>query len=146
VRDPVTVATDLAAARDGVIGVRAANGTLIAGQVRLATSFWARFRGLMGTPRLDADEGLFLPVNSIHMLFMRFPIDALFVDDPDAAGDRRIVAIRADLHAWRGLVMPVRGATGVLELPAGTAARSALRTGDVVRLAPSIGSTAQPTD
>ncbi|MCY7419588.1 MAG: DUF192 domain-containing protein [Chloroflexi bacterium] len=142
----MTVAADKAGAREGVIGVRAASGTLIAGRVRLATSFWARFRGLMGTPRLDADEGLFLPVNSIHMLFMRFPIDALFVDEPDAAGDRRIVAIRADLPAWRGVVMPVRGATGVLELAAGTAARSALLAGAVVRLAPSIGSTVQPTD
>ena len=142
----MTVATDLAGARAGLIGVRAANGTLIAGQVRLATSFWARFRGLMGTPRLAADEGLFLPVNSTHMLFMRFPIDALFVDKPDTAGDRRIVAIRADLPAWRGLVTPVRGATGVLELAAGTAARSALRAGDVVRLAPSIRSTVQPRD
>ena len=142
----MTVGTDLAGAHDGVIGVTAANGTLIAGHVRLATSFWARFRGLMGTPRLATDEGLFLPVNSIHMLFMRFPIDALFVDEPDAAGDRRIVAIRADVPAWRGLVMPVRGATGVLELAAGTGARSALRAGDVVRLAATMRSTAQPRD
>ena len=67
------------------------------------------------------------------MLFMRFPIDAVFVGSPDAAGDRRVVAIRADLPAWRGLVMPVRGATGVLELPAGTAARAGLAVGDVVR-------------
>ncbi len=58
----------------------------MAGRVRLATSFWARFRGLMGSAPLDADEGLYLPVNSIHMLFMRFPIDAVFVDSPDPDG------------------------------------------------------------
>jgi uncharacterized protein len=127
------VAADLAGARDGVIEVRSASGAMVAGQVRLAIGFWARFRGLMGAARLDADGGLFLPVNSIHMLCMRFAIDALFVDEPDAAGDRRIVALRADLPAWRGLVMPVRGATGVLELAAGTAARAGLQIGDVLR-------------
>jgi uncharacterized membrane protein (UPF0127 family) len=127
------VAVDLAGVRDGVIAVRATSRSTVAGQVRLATSFWARFRGLMGSARLVPDAGLYLPVNSIHMLFMRFPIDAVFVSSPDAGGDRRVVAIRADLPAWRGLVMPVRGAAGVLELCAGTAARQGLQPGDIVR-------------
>ena len=127
------VAVDLAGARDGVIAVRASSGGTVAGRVRLATSFWARFRGLMGSSALTPEAGLYLPVNSIHMLFMRFPIDAVFVSSPDAAGDRHVVAIRADLPAWRGLVMPVRGATGVLELCAGTAARQGLQPGDTVR-------------
>jgi uncharacterized membrane protein (UPF0127 family) len=126
-------ASDLAGARDGTIGVHAVSGAPVARRVRLATSFWARFRGLMGSAPLDPDEGLYLPVNSIHMLFMRFPIDAVFVSSPDPAGDRCVVGIRADLPAWRGLVMPVRGATGVLELPAGTAARAALQPGDTIR-------------
>ena len=126
-------ATDLAGARDGTIAVRSGSGAAVADRVRLATSFWARFRGLMGSAPLATDEGLYLPVNSIHMLFMRFPIDAVFVSSPDAAGDRRVVAIRAGLPAWRGLVMPVRGATGVLELPTGTAARAALEPGASIR-------------
>ena len=126
-------AADLAGARDGTIAVRSASGAPVSGRVRLATSFWARFRGLMGSAPLDPDAGLYLPVNSIHMLFMRFPIDAVFVSSPDPAGDRRVVAIRADLPAWRGMVMPVRGATGVLELPAGVAARTGLEPGAVVR-------------
>jgi len=127
------VAVDLAGARDGTIAVRAASGTMVAGRVRLATSFWARFRGLMASAPLNPDAGLYLPVNSIHMLFMRFPIDAVFVSSQGADGDRRIVAIRAGLPAWRGLVMPIRGASGVLELCAGTAARQGLQPGDVVR-------------
>ena len=133
-RGGVTAAsTGVARAQDHGVAVRTASGSLVAGHVRLANSFWARFRGLMGSRPLDADAGLYLPVNSIHMLFMRFPIDAVFVAAPDAAGDRRIVAIRADLPAWRGLVMPVRGATGVLELAAGTCDRSAIQIGDVLR-------------
>ncbi len=67
------------------------------------------------------------------MLFMRFPIDAVFVDGPDTNGDRRVVSIRADLPPWRGVVMPVRGAAGVLELPAGTVERTGLRVGDRIR-------------
>jgi uncharacterized membrane protein (UPF0127 family) len=129
----MTSAADLAVAHDGTVAVRAASGAPVASHVRLATSFWARFRGLMGVPSLDSGSGLYLPVNSIHMLFMRFPIDALFVDGPDANGDRRVVSIHADLPAWRGLVMPIRGATGVLELPAGTVARVGLEPRDVVR-------------
>ena len=125
---------DVALAGHGTVTLRTASGASVVGHVRMATSFWARFRGLMGSASLDPDAGLYLPVNSIHMLFMRFPIDALFVATPDASGDRRIVAIRADLPAWRGMVMPVKGAKGVLELAAGTAARSGLRVGDVVRL------------
>jgi uncharacterized protein len=130
----VTSATaDLAAARDGVFAVLTGTGVSVSGHVRSATSFWARFRGLMGAAALDPDAGLFLPVNSIHMLFMRFPIDALFVDSPDPDGQRRVVSIHADLPAWRGLVMPVRGATGVLELPVGTVERTGLRVGDRIR-------------
>ena len=125
---------DVALAGHRNVTLRTASGASVVGHVRMATSFWARFRGLMGSAPLDPDAGLYLPVNSIHMLFMRFPIDALFVATPDANGDRRIVAIRADLPAWRGMVMPVKGAKGVLELAAGTAARSGLSVGDVVRL------------
>ena len=33
--------------------------------------------GLMGRERLDPGDGLYIDSNSIHMLFMRFPIDRL---------------------------------------------------------------------
>jgi uncharacterized membrane protein (UPF0127 family) len=110
-------------------------GQPVAARVTMARSFWGRFRGLMGRAALADDEGLYLATNSIHMLFMRFPIDALFVGRPDAAGDRHVVAIRAGLRPWSGLVMPVRGAQGVIELPDGAIARAGLAVGDVVRLA-----------
>ena len=43
--------------------------------------------GLMGRPSLAAGAGLWLPAsNGIHMMFMRFPIDAVFVSKPDASG------------------------------------------------------------
>lgn len=109
-------------------------GAPLAARVTLARSFWGRFRGLMGRSSLAADEALYLPVNSIHMLFMRFPIDALFLDAADAAGIQRVVAARPGLRPWTGLVMPVRHAAGVVELPAGAIEREGLRVGDHVRL------------
>ena len=100
----------------------------------MGESFGQRFLGLMGRASLPEDEGLYLPDTSIHMMFMRFPIDALFVSGPAADGSRRVVAVREQLPPWRGLVLPVRGATGVVELPAGTLARRGVRAGDEVVL------------
>ena len=42
--------------------------------------------------------------------------------------------VREDLPPWRGLVLPVRGAEGVVELPAGTLAGLGVRVGDEVVL------------
>ena len=123
----------MSAVADGFAGREVAGGTLVARRVNAAMGFWARFRGLMGRDALAADEGLYLPDSSIHMFFMRFPIDALFVSSADDRGLRRVVALRHDLPPWRGMVLPVRGAAGVVELPAGTLRRSGLQPGDAVR-------------
>jgi uncharacterized membrane protein (UPF0127 family) len=111
-----------------------AGETTLVPRIAMARSFWGRFRGLMGRAGLAHDEGLYLATNSIHMLFMRFPIDALFIGRPDADGNRRVVAVRPRLRPWAGLVLPVRGAQGVVELPAGTLERIGLSVGDELRL------------
>jgi uncharacterized membrane protein (UPF0127 family) len=65
------------------------------------------------------------------MMFMRFPIDAIFVGRPDGDdGGRAVLSLHQNLPAWRGLVPLVRGAHGVLELPAGTIAASGTMVGD----------------
>jgi uncharacterized membrane protein (UPF0127 family) len=68
------------------------------------------------------------------MMFMRFPIDALFLGKPGPDGARAVVAASGNLPAWRGLVPLVRGAHGVLELPAGTILASNTVVGDEVSL------------
>ena len=56
---------------------------------RRPARLWAKFMGLMGRPRSPAGDGLWLPAsNGIHMMFMRFPIDAVFVSEPAADGAR----------------------------------------------------------
>src|SRR5687767_6893102 len=119
-------------------GLRAARnatrGTTLATRLETADGLWARFMGLMGRASLDADAGLWLPGNGIHMMFMRFPIDAVFLGKPDPAqgGAHPVLSIYRGLRAWTGLVPLVRGALGVLELPVGTIDRSGTVVGDLV--------------
>ena len=68
------------------------------------------------------------------MLFMRFPIDALFLARAEPDGTRRVVAARNRLPPWRGVVWWARGVDAVVELPAGTLEAAAIRTGSTVRL------------
>ena len=108
-------------------------GTVLAERVEVAGSLWSKFMGLMGRRALPAGDGLWLPdSNGIHMFFMRFPIDALFLGRLGADGSADVVAVKAALPAWRGIVPLVRGGHGVLELPSGTLAASLTAVGDRV--------------
>ncbi|MFL5679711.1 MAG: DUF192 domain-containing protein, partial [Chloroflexota bacterium] len=109
--------------------------SVVASRLETAAGLWGKFMGLMGRPALPAGEGLWLPEsNGIHMMFMRFPIDAIFLGDADAAGARPVLSVHPALPAWRGLVPLVRGAKGVIELPAGTAAHTLTSVGDRIVL------------
>ena len=112
--------------------------TELAARLEVADGLWARFMGLMGRQGLDAGAGLWLTGNGIHMMFMRFPIDAIFLGkpDPERGGARPVVSVHPGLKAWTGLVPLVRGASGVLELPAGTIERSGTVVGDLVAMEP----------
>jgi len=111
-------------------------GTVLAAELETAASLWAKFLGLMGRPTLPDGHGLWLPdSNGIHMMFMRFPIDAVFVGRPVGDdGARRVVSVHPGLAAWRGLVPLVRAAHGVLELPVGAIAASGTVVGDEIRI------------
>lgn len=91
----------------------------------------ARGLGLLPRSSLREGEGLRLPgTNAITMLFMRFAIDAVFVD-----GARRVVLVRERLRPWT-LAVTARGAREVIELPAGTVARTRTQAGDVLEYEP----------
>jgi uncharacterized protein len=95
----------------------------------IADSPLSRMKGLLGRSGMDEDEGLLLrPAGSIHTWFMRFPIDAVFLDR-----DLVVVDTRTELKPWR--LARARGARAVLELPAGTCERRAIRPGDRIALA-----------
>jgi uncharacterized protein len=106
-------------------------GTVLAERLETAASLWAKFMGLMGRPPLPAGDGLWLPAsNGIHMMFMRFPIDAVFVSKPGEDGSRRVKSVHRGLRAWVGLVPLIWGADGVLELPVGTIDATGTAVGD----------------
>ncbi|HHX38744.1 MAG TPA: DUF192 domain-containing protein [Armatimonadetes bacterium] len=100
---------------------------IIADDVCVARSWWSRFRGLMLVPMLAAGKGLLIErCRSIHTHFMRFPIDALFLDR-----DGVVLATVEGMRPWRiGRYYP--RACAVLELPAGTIASTETRPGDRV--------------
>jgi uncharacterized protein len=109
--------------------------TVLAERLETAGSLWAKFMGLMGRPSLSAGDGLWLPAsNGIHMMFMRFPIDAVFVSKPGPDGVRVVRSVHRGLRAWTGLVPLVRGADGVLELPVGTIDATGTAVGDRVEV------------
>ncbi len=88
----------------------------------------SRMRGLMGRQGLPAGEGLLIsPAPAIHTAFMRFPIDALFLDR-----ELRVLEVVERLRPWR--VASKRGAHCVLELTAGECARRGVESGDRLEL------------
>lgn len=92
--------------------------------VEIADSWWGRFKGLMLRAPLPKGHGLFLlHTNSIHMCFMRFPIDAIYFD-----GQMKIVKIVHHLSPWIGLSACLK-AKSVLEMPTGEADRLGLAVG-----------------
>jgi uncharacterized protein len=104
-------------------------GSVVADRVRIARSMRDRTVGLLGRDTLAADEGLWIERSpSIHMFFMRFAIDAVFVD---AAG--RVTKVVPELKPWR-VVWWAPGARDCLELAAGAASQSDTRPGDELRL------------
>ena len=111
--------------------------TSLASRVETADGLWGKFKGLMGRPSLRADHALWLPdSNGIHMMFMRFPIDAVFLGRLERDGTRPVLSVHRDLRPWTGLVPLVRGAKGVLELPVGAVDASGTEKGDVVTFQP----------
>ena len=114
-------------------------GTELGSSLEVADSLGSRFMGLMGRATLAPGTGLWLTgTNGIHMMFMRFAIDAIFLGraDPARGGAHPVLSVHHGLRTWIGVVPLVRGAAGVLELPVGTAQRSATVVGDLITLMP----------
>jgi len=100
-------------------------GTSVAGHCRVAASLRDRTVGLLATASLGPGEGLLIErTQSIHMFFMRYPIDVVFVDR-EACVTRTVSALRP----WR-VVWWARGARDCLELPVGALVASGTVKGD----------------
>ena len=106
-------------------------GTTVAGAIRVASSMRDRTVGLLRTPRDAVGEGLLIERSpSIHMFFMPYAIDAVFVD-----GGGRVTRTVPNLRPWRA-VLWARGARDCLELPVGRIAATDTRVGDTLEILP----------
>ncbi|MGN6379965.1 MAG: DUF192 domain-containing protein [Gaiellales bacterium] len=104
--------------------IRLERGPVVCEQGELAITAWTRTKGLLGRSGLEPDQGLWIqPTNSIHMLFMRFPIDVVY-----AAADGRVLKLVRGIRPWR--MSMCRGAKVALELPVGAIERSGVSVGD----------------
>lgn len=112
--------------------VRALNhtrGTVIAEHVDIARSMWSRFWGLMGRARLAEGHGLHItPCSSIHMFFMRFTIDVVFLDK-----SLRVTKVVHGIKPWRAALG--EGGHSALELLPGAALGAGVEVGDVIEFA-----------
>lgn len=84
-------------------------------KAQVVRTFAERAKGLIGRRALAPGEGLLiLRCNAIHTCFMRFAIDAVFLDRED-----RVVRVVRNVRPWRLFVFGGWRATKVLELAAG---------------------------
>jgi uncharacterized protein len=106
------------------VTIASPDGPVVCERCVLADSALRRVRGLLGRKSIDSGEGILLrPAPAIHTWFMRFAIDAVFLDR-----DLTVLSVRPELRPWR--MARQRGARAVLELPAGEAQRRSVRPGD----------------
>lgn len=100
----------------------------LATDVEVADSIVARGKGLMFRRSIPEDYGLVFEFEtaarrSVHMLFVPFPIDVLWLED------ERVRAVKR-LSPWRGFA--ANQADTLIELPAGTT--HSVEPGDRVRI------------
>ncbi len=106
--------------------LRREDGRIVCERVVVADRAHRRMRGLLGRKYLRQGEGMVLrPGWSIHTAFMRFPIDAVFLD-----ADQVVIKIEHEIGPWR--TVSCRGAREVVELAAGECRRRGLEVGDRV--------------
>lgn len=104
----------------------ATQGTTVATAASVASTFLSRGRGLMMRAEFPEGSALVIdPCSSIHMFFMRFPIDVLYMSDT-----HEVVRVQHGIRPWRMGPLFTKGAKYVIELPEGAATRSQTVVGD----------------
>jgi len=124
--DPYSLET---APESGFCTVLTDDGRVVCERCLVADTPRLRMRGLLGRALLPDGEGILIrPTNAIHMWFMRFAIDAVFLD-----ADGEVLRVAERLRPWRMAARP--GARSVLELAAGTCGAVGVAPGDRLVLA-----------
>ena len=95
---------------------------LIAGNAVMSEHAFSNARGLMFTRKLKKGDALILAVDkesipdtAIHMLFVFFPIDVVWLDK-----NKRVVDFRKNVKPFTPFIKPREAAQYVVELPKNT--------------------------
>lgn len=98
---------------------------MIVSNLRLASTYWQKFRGLMLDDSLQPNEALLLDeCQAIHCCFMRLKIDVLFL-----TAEGEVVHLVEQMAPWTFSKF-VRKATQVLECYPGTIAKFGITVGE----------------
>ncbi len=107
-------------------------GTVLCARLENAGGVAGQSKGLLGRDGLEPGTGMlfensrFTPMMWMHMFFMRFAIDIVFLGRGD-----KVIRINQRLRPWRVSAM-VFGARRALELEAGAAEKSSTQIGDQI--------------
>lgn len=106
------------------------SGGILAEPLGLALTPWKRMRGLLARPCLKDLEGLLLqPCNSVHMFFMKYAIDVVFLDTQN-----KVVGLKKGLKPWH--IATCFLAHSTLELVVGQISATKTNLGDLVVFEP----------
>ncbi len=102
---------------------------VLSSQAEIADTFFTRMRGLLGRSCLLEGQALVIThCNSIHMFFMKFSIDAVFLDRAGV-----VVGLVKNIKPFQ--LSPVFWtASRVIEFSAGTIARTPIALGDSIEI------------
>jgi len=107
------------------------NKTII-DNVRIAGNFFSQVRGLMFEDKKKFNYALVFPQavesrhgTSVHMLFVFFPIDIVFLDS-----DKRVVDVRRNVPSFLPYLAPKKSAKYFIEMPVGKS--SGIEEGDII--------------
>lgn len=106
------------------------NGEILTTNAEIADCFLKRFMGLMFRKSISDDYALCItPCNQIHMLNMRFAIDAVYLD-----GSGKVIKIDGNVEPGK-ICKTVKNAKSVIELNAGAASGFGICEGDFLEIA-----------
>lgn len=104
------------------------DGTVVSANIEYADTLIKQIVGLMfrtsfeGALVFDLGRERF---EGIHMLFVRFPIDVIFLDS-----NKKIIDVKTSLKPWIGSALPHSRFRYAIKMPAGAVERMALKTGE----------------
>ncbi|MDP8265185.1 MAG: DUF192 domain-containing protein [Candidatus Aceula lacicola] len=103
--------------------------TIVATRARRARSFFARLKGLLGKKSFSPEDALVIEgCQAIHMFFMRFAIDVVFINRKN-----KVVGLVQDIKPF-SLSPFFFMAKYAIELPSGSIEKSLVHIGDFLEI------------